>query len=140
MNTDRIIALISTIREKSHRFIIQELRKRQIRGIVPSHGAILAALYKQDTLPMAELAQIINRDKSTVTTLVEKLVGLGYVKKVQSLHDKRVTQVCLTEKGKSLKPALDEISREMLDTLYHGFSDLEREMVVRLLERMLSNW
>ena len=140
MKTGHIVGLIANIREKTNRFIIQELRKRDIEGLGPSHGDILINLYQHDGLPMAELAKKIHRDKSTITTLVDKLAAAGYVKRVKDPNDRRITYICLTEKGKALKTGFYEISQELLERIYTGFSDLEKELVVRLLERMLKNW
>lgn len=140
METNHIVGLIANIREKAHRFIIQELRAHNIEGLVPSHGAILAQLYHQEErIPMAELAKRIDRDKSTVTILVDKLVAVGYVQKVKDPNDKRMTYIVLTEQGQAIKPVILAISRKMLTQLYAGFSDLEKEILVRLLERMLQN-
>ncbi|GAK58530.1 transcriptional regulator, MarR family [Candidatus Vecturithrix granuli] len=140
MKTNHIVGLIANIREKAHHFIIQELKAHNIEGLVPSHGAILSQLYHQEEkIPMAELAKRIDRDKSTVTTLVDKLVEVGYVRKVKEPNDRRMTYIVLTEQGQSIKPVIQAISHKMLAQLYAGFSDLEKEMLVRLLERMLQN-
>ena len=85
-------------------------------------------------------AKKIHRDKSTVTTLVGKLAASGYVKRVKNLKDRRITYIYLSEKGKALQPDFYEISQKFIEQIYKGFSELEQEMVVRLLERMLENW
>lgn len=132
--------LISEIREKANTFLSQELRRRQIEGLVPSHGAILANLYQHDGVPMAELANRIRRDKSTVTTLVDKLAALEYVVKTKDPLDQRITRIYLTDRGKVLQPEFEEISRQLLTKIYRGFSELEQEMLVRLLEQVLQNF
>ncbi len=75
MDTKFIIHLIGKIHDKSNKFLIKELKKHNIKGIVPSHGDILGALCLADQLKMKELAGQINKDKSTVTTLVNKLIS-----------------------------------------------------------------
>lgn len=89
---------------------------------------------------MGEMATRIRRDKSTVTTLVDKLVTLGYAEKQTSASDGRVTNVRLTEEGLGLKPLFDEISDELLETVYKGFSPEERFLLVRLLQRIIDNF
>ena len=81
MNTNNIISLIATIREKSNKFIMREMNNRNIKGLVTSHGDILMALFKNEVLTMKDISEKIERDKSTVTTLVDKLVSIGYVTK-----------------------------------------------------------
>ena len=135
-----IVALIAQIREKVNRFILQELDHHGIQGLAPSHGDILATLFQETVLPMGELARMIDRDKSTVTTLVDKLIALGYVEKVKDDPDTRVTLVKLTEQGKALKPDFDEISARLLSRVYAGISAKEQQELVALLSRLRDNF
>lgn len=78
--------------------------------------------------------------KSTVTPLVNKLAGLGYVEKVAGQQDKRVTFVRLTERGYALKPRFDQISAQVYETAYRGFSPEEKEQFLSLLKRINQNF
>ena len=78
---DRTIYYIARISDKAARLLTRELRERGHQGLAPSHGDIMVALFKHRRLSMKELARIIDRDKSTVTGLVDKLVRLGYLEK-----------------------------------------------------------
>ena len=70
------LALISRIHEKGNRFITEQLKKNGIDGLVPSHGDILAVLYKYQKSTMKDIADRIHRTKPTVTVLVDKLEKL----------------------------------------------------------------
>jgi DNA-binding MarR family transcriptional regulator len=89
---------------------------------------------------MLELAKRIDRAKSTVTTLVNKLVTSGYVVKQNDPNDHRITYISLTKKGKALKPEIEEISRRLLENTYKSLSDQEKEAVVHGLEKILKHW
>lgn len=140
MKIDHIIALIAGNRGGAYRFITGELRRRNIRGLAPSHGAILSTLYDHGPVSMQELAKRIDRDKSTVTALVKKLLDGGFVEKAKETGDGRVTIVSLTDKGMALKPDFDDISEMLIARAYRGFSRREQERLVRGLEKMLRNW
>ena len=109
--TDFIISLIARIREKANRLITAELAARGLHGLKPIHGDLLLALFTRDQPTMKELADQVDRKKSTVTTLVDKLVHLGFAVKTRDDQDSRVYRVSLTAKGKALKPELIAISR-----------------------------
>lgn len=101
----------------------------------------LTVLYENgDKMPLNEIAKRIGRDKSTVTPLVNKLAGLGYVEKVAGQQDKRVTFVRLTERGYALKPRFDQISAQVYETAYRGFSPEEKEQFLSLLKRINQNF
>lgn len=133
------IARISRISDKAHRFIIQELEKRGIYGIVPSHGGILSFLYSHENMTMKELAEKIHRSKPTVTVLVDKLVALGYVLKEKSDADSRVTYIRLTEQGKAFQKDFQEISQSLNEKIFQGISETEMNVVDPILEKIMHN-
>jgi DNA-binding MarR family transcriptional regulator len=140
MKTDHVVQLISGIRGKAYKFIAEELRANQIHGIVPSHGGILDALFKEEKLPMKSLAEKIDRDKSTVTSLVQKLIKMGYVKKIKEGSDMRVNYIVLTRKGRDLEPVFEDISKKLIERFYKGLNREEKNSVVSVLERIDKNW
>jgi len=137
--TAGIIALISTVRDASNKIIIQKLKERGIYDIAPAHGSILVALFRNSELPMGHIARMIDRDKSTVTTLVNKLIKNGYIERRKDDTDNRITLIRLTKKGKALESDFFEISRELISLVYCGFSDSEKETLVRLVKRVKNN-
>jgi DNA-binding MarR family transcriptional regulator len=140
VKTDHVVALIARVRDKAYEFIIRELNKKKITGLVPSHGGIMSTLFIRDRVPMKEVAERIGRDKSTVTALVNKLMRAGYVSKEKGPDDNRITYLCLTAKGRSLERAFDEISEKLIATAFHGFSQEEREDIVKGMVKMLNNF
>jgi DNA-binding MarR family transcriptional regulator len=137
--TERIISLVASVREKANKFITGELKRRGITDISTPHGGIFVHLFRNGELSMGEIAQKIERDKSTVTALVKRLFDLGYVETSPSSSDSRVTMVRLTKKGAALENDFNEISSGLLEKVYGGSTDLEREMLVRLLMRVNNN-
>ncbi|MEK3912124.1 MarR family winged helix-turn-helix transcriptional regulator [Paenibacillus sp. FSL H7-0331] len=134
------ISLISKIREKVNRFIVEEMVKNGVDGIGTSHGDIFYALFKNPRLTMADISKRINKDKSTVTALVDKLVRLGYVTKERDKEDTRVVYVALTHKGSELKPIFESISKEMLDVFYLNISEKEKEDLLNILKKIYGNF
>jgi DNA-binding MarR family transcriptional regulator len=139
MDTKQIISLLSHVREQANKFIIREMSKQGITGIVPSHGEIIVELLKHDALTMKELATRIDRDKSTVTALVDKLIKLGYAEKTRDANDNRVVFVTLTENGRALKAAFEAISNNLLSTVYQGISKEEQVFLVSILNKIKEN-
>lgn len=134
------VFLISRIRESANNFIINELKKAGIKGIAPSHGDIMAALYKEDKIPMNLLAKKIRRTKATLTVLADKLVALGLIEKEKSESDNRITYVKLTPEGLKFRETFENISKELNNLAYKGFSETEAEIAEKLLEKMEQNF
>ncbi len=137
--TNDIISIISRIRQKTNNLIVSELSRKGIQGIVVSHGDILYALFRKERMTMAEIADRIGKDKSTVTTLVNKLVNLDYVIKERAAEDTRIIYVNLTPLGKELEPLFIEVSNRVLEVFYTDVSEQEKLELLRILSKIDRN-
>lgn len=133
------ISLISRIREKSSKFLTDKLDENGIKGVVPSHGDIMAVLFSVEKCTMKELASRIHRTKSTLTILVDKLVMLGLIEKEKSNEDSRITYIKLTDRGLAFRSVFEKISKELNSKVYNGFTDEEADAVEYLLEKISKN-
>ncbi len=88
---------------------------------------------------MTEIARIIDKDKSTITALVNKLIRLGYVKKDKHDADSRFNVIAVTPKGEALKPAFISIARKLRALSYKDVPDDDRGTLVRLLTKINEN-
>ena len=84
---DDTIFMLSRTVARANRFLTARMQQMGLHGLVPSHGDILGQLFREDGLSMRDLARRVNRDPSTVTTLVKKLAAEGYVRTERSPHD-----------------------------------------------------
>ncbi|MGB8955775.1 MAG: MarR family transcriptional regulator, partial [Tumebacillaceae bacterium] len=100
------------------------------------HGDILFQLYQHDSLTMQELSKKIDRDKSTVTVLVDKLVKRGYVEKGKDRQDARVFRLTLTDQGRSLRAIFEEISDSLIAEIYKNFTSEEKQQIMQLLQKI----
>jgi len=139
MDSSKIAHLIGTVREKINRYLAGELERCAVKGLVASHGSILYHLFREEQVSMKKLAEAVGRDKSTVTTLVDKLVNLGYVTKGSGDADQRYSYVSLTEEGRALEPSFREISDNLLAAVFKGISEKEQQEVVRILSKIDRN-
>lgn len=141
MRTDIVIGVISNIREKSAQFINEELREREIDGLINSHGTVLSAMYDNDgKMTMNGIAKFVGKRKSTITDMVKKLEKLGYISREKSKEDARVIEVTLTEKGWAFRDTFKEVSKELLDKTYAGFTEEEKEVLMGLLFKIRKNF
>jgi MarR family transcriptional regulator, organic hydroperoxide resistance regulator len=142
MNTDvnSSMSLLSRIHSDTADFLTRRLTENGLPHFASSHGFILFQLSLQDSLPMKELSQRINRDKSTTTVLVRKLEQEGFIKSEANSEDARSKFISLTEKGRKYNELTADLSDELLKTFYRGFSELEQQQVCNFLVRIADNF
>lgn len=139
MKTTHIVSQISRIRNKANAFILYSLAQEGITELVPSHGDILAVLFKEGEVTMNDLAEAIHRTKPTVTILVKKLVTLGLVTRAKSPEDARITFITLTPKGKQFKNTFEQVSHALTTKLLKGVSASEQQQLEALLCKVEAN-
>ncbi len=140
MNVNSSISLLSNVHAITADFLTKKLSEQGFKQFASSHGNILFQLSLYNSLSMGELAIKINRDNSTTTVLVRKLEQAGYVKIEKSENDKRGRVVSLTQEGRKYNKVTTEISKNLLDTFYQGFSEEEKSNFMNMLERVKENF
>ncbi len=129
--------LIDRVHELSRQWLMDELSAAGLSGIVPSHGDVLALLFRRGSATMQELASFAHRTKPTMTILVNKLVRMGFVQRQKSVSDARSTIITLTPAGEALRPVFDSISARLITLVHARLSDDEIGVLHRLLEQMI---
>ncbi|MBO3444624.1 MarR family transcriptional regulator [Clostridium sp. CCUG 7971] len=141
MNDKYIVYFISRTKANMIKFIENKLKISGLNDLVPTHGNILTALYESNgKLTMKEIAKKIGKDKSTVTSLVNRLIGLGYIEKEKCDKDKRVTYIKLTDKARSIEDKFNNISSQVKETAYSNFTEDEKKEFLRLLKKLSKNF
>ncbi len=134
---DSVVSLISHLHTVTADFTNRRLPEK--RKFVSSHGFILYLLSIEKQLSKKEIAERINRDKSTTTVLIRRLVEEGLVEETSSPDDNRIKLISLTEKGRRMNSMTGEISKSLLDVCYRGFTEEEKSTLLSLLLKMNSN-
>ncbi len=130
--------LVSKIHRLSGRVFARMLREYEIE-INPAQGRILFVLWREDGIPIRELAKRTSLGKSTLTSMLDRLEEAGYVVRVRSETDRRVVLVRRTDKDRAAQAAYERVSAAMSDVFYRGLTDAEIGAFERTLERILDN-
>ncbi len=105
----------------------------------PSQGRIIFLLLQRDNIPIHELVEQTQLTKSTLSSHLDNLENVGYIKKIQSKDDKREIFIILTEKTSKLKEGFIDASKIMTKLFYDGFSEEEINQFEDYLQRSLQN-
>lgn len=139
-DTSSILNLISHIHSQTQNFLLDKLKEKGLEELSSSHGNILFCLTKKNFMTLGELAEVINRDKSTTTVLVRKLESSGFVRIEKDSFDSRKKIITLTTEGKKYTELTNSISKELIDSAYKDFSDSEKNTLLNLLIKISKNF
>ncbi len=85
------------------------------------------------------MARITSLEKSTLTSMLDRMEKSGFVARVPSKEDRRTINIKLTDQARALRDVYIKISKEKTDLFYKGFSAKEMGLFESYLQRILDN-
>lgn len=86
-----------------------------------------------------ELAFLTERNKASLTRLINTLERKGYVKRVTSRSDKRSNKVFISEKGKKELQQTSPIFQKIMSEIQSGIVQSEQLQVIGVMKKILIN-
>ena len=130
--------LMAKIRQVGERIFVRMSKQHGIE-INPAQGRIMFALWQKDGISINELAKKTQLKKSTMTSMLDRLEKIGYVKRQYSKTDRRKILIKRTEKDRRMEKKYVEVSEEMTRLFYKQFSRSQIDRFENDLERILDN-
>ncbi len=113
--------LLSMVHQLMGRVFNRLLREHGIE-LNSAQGRILFVLWEEDGIPITELAHATMLSKSTLTSMLDRLEETGHIRREHNPEDRRVTLIAVTERNRLLRDSYDQVSREMTELFYEGFT------------------
>ena len=98
---------------------------------------VMMVMWEKEVISSRELADLTHLDYGTLTPVLKRLEGSGYVTKERMAEDERLLTIALTDKGRELKDKALEIPCCMASCV--GLTDEEFKMLYELTYKALKN-
>ena len=131
--------LITKIKQLGDRIFEKVLSERNIDAFNGAQGRILYVLWQEDGVPIKTVSDQCGLAITSLTTMLERMEKQGLITRIQDPSDKRKTLLFLTDKARSLKNDYDEVSNQMGDIYYRGFSEEEIRQYEGYHDRVRNN-
>jgi DNA-binding MarR family transcriptional regulator len=127
---------ISILNRHCHAYIAKRLKEYNIGS---GQYVFIITLYKNNGISQDKLSELLNIDKGTTARAIKKLEEEGYVRREDDPADKRAYKLYATEKAFAIKPVICEVLKDANKILSKGFTDEDKAIARRLLEKMSKN-
>ncbi|MCY6484142.1 MarR family transcriptional regulator [Clostridium aestuarii] len=124
------------IHQIAHDFRFKYDKKLEQYNITCSQIKVMRCLWNKDGITQKQILQQINIKPSSLTKLINILVGKGLVERREDERDARNNLIFLTSKGKKIEKETWEIIFKMEEQLVEGFSQEEKYLLISFLVRM----
>ena len=108
-------------------------------GLTPFHYIVLCCLWEEDGLSASSMANRLKQLGATLTGVVDRMEERHLVYRERDLDDRRIVRIWLTEEGKRLMTVLPVAGAETIKKATSGFSEVEQEAALKLLDQIVHN-
>ncbi|AAM24431.1 MAG: Transcriptional regulator [Caldanaerobacter subterraneus] len=137
-NSKLLYDLLRTIRQKLNNQLrannLSELQENLTLG--EQQVIMVLSENKHTPMYMKDVASELGISPSTLTTIVDKLVEKGLVKRDLDIDDRRKVQISLTEKGENIHEHLVEFRKKVLMPIFGKLSPEEIEALKSILQKI----
>lgn len=117
----------------------QQRLKQAGHDLAAEEWALLMVLWRDGPTGMTDLAAKTLRDRTTVTRLVDRLVGKGLVVRQSSARDRRQVVVSVSAQGRAIEASVLRAMVPLIKDANQGIADNDLKTAVQVLKKMARN-
>ena len=108
-------------------------------GLTPEQFLLIDLLWNNGPMSQQKMADSMQKDKNSITKLVDALEKKGLVERCKEPNDRRSNTLVLTKKAESMKSGAKEAGISMLDKVLDGISEEELKAFLDTLGKLTNN-
>lgn len=115
------------------------LSEKNIDAFNGAQGSILYILWQEDGIPIRELSRRSGLAVTSLTGMLDRMEAAGLIYKDRGDKDRRKILIFLTDNARSLEKGYNEVTEEIENIYYKGFSEEEIDQCEKYLQRIFHN-
>jgi DNA-binding MarR family transcriptional regulator len=120
------------------RYIAIMLRQHEI-PLTPEQFMLIDLLWNEGPMTQQQLVNQLQKDKNSVTMLVDAIEKKGLVVRQQNTNDRRSNTIVLTDKALDIKADAKQKGISILDNILEGISEDELHSFLQTLRKINNN-
>ncbi len=123
---------------KLKQYIASRLRQLAV-PLTPEQFLLIDLLWNHGEMSQQQLADLMQKDKNSVTKLVDAIERKGFAVRKQNINDRRSNTVMLTEKAELIKNEAKSKGMSILDAMLENISEEELRNFLKTLHKLNHN-
>lgn len=123
---------------KLKQFMATMLKLNNI-DLTPEQFLLIDLLWNQGSLSQQQLADTMQKDKNSITKLIDAIEQKGYVVRKQNPTDRRSNTIVLTDKAHDLKLEAKSVGISLLDKMIDGISEEDIKSFIDIMRKISQN-
>lgn len=106
-------------------------------GIHRLHHRILFFVARKPEISVHELLATLEVTKQALHAPMRQLIEMGYITSEPATHDRRVRELCLTEKGENLEKQLSNVQRGKMNEIFETLGTESEESWKKVMKKII---
>ena len=134
----KVAVYINIINCSLIKYFAQELSRNDI-NLTPEQYLVMDILWDAETLSQQAIADIIQKDKNSVTKFIDSLEKKGLVRRVVNKKDRRINDIIVTEEGMKLKGKTTEAAINMMRNVLKDIKEEDLIVFDKVMNQIKDN-
>ena len=120
------------------KYFAKELSRNDI-NLTPEQYLVMDVLWDAETLSQQAIADIIQKDKNSVTKFIDSLEKKGLVYRAINKKDRRVNDIIVTEEGMKLKVPTTEVAINLMRNVLKDIKEEDLMVFDKVVNQIKDN-
>lgn len=137
-STQNLIESLANLRLSMKQYIQRKLREGNF-DVTFEMLQVLGLLWRKQDLNQQEIANAVQKNKASITPIIDNLTRRKLVIRSEAPSDKRSRIISLTPEGREYKEQFMPVINEFYKLMEEGIAETEIEHAARVIQKMNNN-
>ena len=133
-----IAVYVNILNSRLKKCFIDRLQQNGI-NVTPEQYLVLDILWEKQSLSQQNRADIIQKDKNSVTKIIDSLEKKNLVNRVVDQKDRRINKIELTQEGLALEKITTEVAIKFMNDTVKDIDNQDLDKLVEVMRRLKDN-
>ena len=138
MRIKEIAVYVNILNSRIKKCFFDKLQENGI-NITPEQYLVLDILWEKQSLSQQNIADIIQKDKNSVTKIIDSLEKKQLVRRVMDKKDRRINKIELTDEAISLEKVTTDVAIKFMNDAIKGIDNKDLDSFVYVMRQIKDN-
>ena len=133
-----ISVYVNILNSRIKKRFFDDLQKNGI-DVTPEQYLVLDILWDNQPLSQQKIADMIQKDKNSVTKIIDSLEKKNLVSRMVDKKDRRINIIELTKEGRDLEKIATEVAIKFMNDTIQDIDERDLDSFVKVMRQMKNN-
>ena len=133
-----IAVYVNILNSRIKKCFIDRLQQNGI-NVTPEQYLVLDILWEKQSLSQQNIADLIQKDKNSVTKIIDSLEKKNLVNRVVDQKDRRINKIELTKEGLALEKITTEVAINFMNDTVKDIDGQDLDKLVEVMRKLKDN-